>query len=313
MASSSPEHPDFQPQAQPIHDPAAEPRLLTRRSLEEPAGRSNAAGENAPLSNLQKGSSSAGRLARPRRQGFHPLRSLGSLRQRIAGNPLVKPPLRRSPARRLSRALRRLLAAMAGVAILCALALLVFALFLRHDMRAALPQLDGELHLAGLTAPVTVTRDQQGVPNIQAATLNDLLFAQGFVTAQDRLWQMDALRRHAAGELAEILGPSMVEHDRQQRILQLRAAADRAVLALPPEQLAQLQAYARGVNAFLESHSDRLPVEFHLLHYQPAPWTPRDSLLVSLAMFQDLATSFPTKLRREALAQHLSPELTADL
>lgn len=189
----------------------------------------------------------------------------------------------------------------------------IAGLWLRHSMHAALPQLDGELHAPGLSAAVTVTRDAQGVPSIQAANLDDLIFAQGFVTAQDRLWQMDALRRHSAGELAEILGSKLIEHDRTQRVLQLRATAERAVDALPQDQRHQLETYARGVNAFIDQNVDRLPVEFHLLHYKPAPWTPRDSLLVSLAMFQDLATDFPTKMRRESLMSHLPAELSGDL
>ena len=226
----------------------------------------------------------------------HHTQTLQGLRTRIA-----------RPPNRFKRIIRRAAYLFAAIVILIGLGLVTLALFLRHDLRASLPQLDGDLHSAGLTAPVTITRDQQGVPNIQAATLSDLLFAQGFVTAQDRLWQMDSLRRHAAGELAEVMGSSLLDHDRQQRTLQLRAAADRAVLTLPSDQLAQLQAYSRGVNAFLESSADRLPVEFHLLHYKPAPWTPRDSLLVAIAMFQDLGTSFPSSsaVRRSPNTSHL--------
>ncbi len=208
---------------------------------------------------------------------------------------------------------RRLVLAAVAVAIIVAVTLIGTAAWLRHSMRAALPQLDGDIHASGLTAPVTVTRDAQGVPSIQAQSLDDLLFAQGYVTAQDRLWQMDSLRRHAAGELAEILGSKLVEHDRIQRTLRMRDTAERAIASLPPEQVHQLEAYARGVNAFIEQNGDRLPVEFHVLHYKPAPWTPQDSMLVSLAMFQDLATDFPAKMKREALSAHLPAQLLADL
>ncbi|HTV08819.1 MAG TPA: penicillin acylase family protein [Candidatus Aquilonibacter sp.] len=189
----------------------------------------------------------------------------------------------------------------------------VATIWMRRAMRAALPQIDGTLAVAGLHGPVTVTRDAQGVPSIRATSLDDLFFAQGFVTAQDRLWQMDTLRRHAAGELAEILGAGLVEHDEQQRYLQLRAAADRAISSLPADQLQQIQAYTRGVNAFIDSHRDRLPLEFRLLHYAPRPWTPRDSILVSLVMWQDLSTTFPEKLDRELLSHHLPKNLLADL
>ena len=185
--------------------------------------------------------------------------------------------------------------------------------FIRNAMRENLPQLDGSLTVYGLAAPVTVARDTHGVPHIRAGSMDDLVFAQGFVTAQDRLWQMDLLRRHAAGQLAAVLGRPMLEHDRLQRTLQLRAAADRAIAVLPADQRHWLEVYARGVNASIAAQRDRIPVEFRLLAYRPAAWTPRDSILVELVMFQDLTTGFPQKLAREALAAHLSPELIADL
>jgi penicillin amidase len=183
----------------------------------------------------------------------------------------------------------------------------------RQAMRDALPQLDGTLSIPGLSAPVTIQRDGQGVPHIRAASLDDLIIAQGFVTAQDRLWQMDALRRHAAGELAEVLGAGMIPHDRTQRTLQIRAAADRALTTLPPDQLHWFELYARGVNASIDTQRPHLPLEFRLLRYEPSPWTPRDSILVCLAMFQDLTNSFPQKLNREALTAKLPPALVPDL
>ena len=185
--------------------------------------------------------------------------------------------------------------------------------FIRNAMRENLPQLDGSLAVYGLAAPVTVARDARGVPHIRAASMDDLIFAQGYVTAGDRLWQMDLLRRHAAGLLAAVLGRSMLEHDRLQRTLQLRASADRALAVLPADQRHWLEVYARGVNASIAAQRAHLPVEFRLLGYQPAAWTPRDSILVELVMFQDLTTGFPEKLGHEALAAHLSPELIADL
>jgi penicillin amidase len=219
--------------------------------------------------------------------------------------------------RRRSRWPKRLILTAGILLSLIVVAVIVVTVSLRHSMRAALPQLDGEVHIAGLTAPVTVTRDAQSVPTIRAANLDDLLFAQGYITASDRLWQMDALRRHAAGDLAEILGPSLVAHDRRQRTLQVRAAADRAIAMLPSDQLHQLDAYARGVNAFIstheDSHTDTLPLEFHLLHYKPAPWSPRDSLLIELVMTEDLSTEFPQKMNRETFSAHLPAALLADL
>jgi len=99
---------------------------------------------------------------------------------------------------------------------------------------SALPQLDGRLQIGGLSAPVTVTRDGHGVPTIEAGSLEDLFFAQGYVTAQDRLWQMDMMRRFGSGELSEILGEGTLKKDREQRILGLRAVARKSLRAIAP-------------------------------------------------------------------------------
>jgi penicillin amidase len=185
--------------------------------------------------------------------------------------------------------------------------------WLNQVMHDSLPQLDGAVTLPGLSAPVTIQRDAHGVPHIRASSLDDLLFAQGFVTAQDRLWQMDSLRRHAAGTLAEILGPSLLAHDRVQRTLELRNSADRALTTLPSDQLHQAERYAAGVNASIELQRTHLPLEFRLLRYQPVPWTPRDTILIGLVMFQDLTTSFSSELNREALTARLPQHLVGDL
>ena len=124
---------------------------------------------------------------------------------------------------------------------------------------------------------------------------------------------MDALRRHAAGTLAEILGPSLLAHDRLQRTLELRTSADRALTVLPTNQLHLLQRYAAGVNASIDIQRSHLPLEFRLLHYQLDPWTPRDTLLIGLVMFQDLTTSFSSELNREALTARLPQHLVSDL
>jgi penicillin amidase len=187
-------------------------------------------------------------------------------------------------------------------------------LWLKNAMSAALPQLDGQLRVAELSQPVTVRRDQHGVPHITATNIDDLIVAQGYVTAQDRLWQMDMLRRYAAGDLAELLGPSAVEHDRAQRILQMREAADTALHGMSPEDRHFLEDYARGVNAYITQTHDHLPAEFRLLHYHPKPWQPLDSVLAALNMAQSLSMDFPTKLAREKITARLhSPILIQDL
>jgi penicillin G amidase len=180
--------------------------------------------------------------------------------------------------------------------------------------RSALPQLDGTMKISGLSAPVTVVRDEHGVPTISAKAFDDLFFAQGFVTAQDRLWQMDVMRRFAAGEVSEILGDGFVQHDREQRILGLRVAARRALEVGSAQNGIHFDAYARGVNAYIESHRDRLPIEFRILGYSPRPWTPEDSTLIAAQMVKDL-NHYPYRdaLDREKILAKLGPELTADL
>ncbi|HEV2710277.1 MAG TPA: penicillin acylase family protein [Edaphobacter sp.] len=228
--------------------------------------------------------------------------------------PNENPTKKIAPAARLRSILLRTIAILVPLAlILAAAAFIAGRYWTRHALRASLPQIDGTLSIPGLSAPVTIQRDAHGVPHIHAATLDDLIVAQGFVTAQDRLWQMDMLRRHAAGELAEILGPNLVPHDRAQRTLQVRAAADRAIATLAPDQLHWFQLYAQGVNDSIAIQREHLPIEFRILRYQPEQWTPRDSILVGLAMFQDLTNAFPQKLNREALSAKLPPELLADL
>lgn len=180
-------------------------------------------------------------------------------------------------------------------------------------VHATLPQLDGTVQIPGLSASVTVTRDAHGVPTIEAANLNDLFFAQGYVVAQDRLWQMDGTRRYAAGELAEILGDDLVKHDRKQRILGLREAAKKTVALSTPQVQEHFEAYARGVNTFIDSHRDRLPVEFRILGYTPRPWTPVDSALIAAQMVEDLSSTPQAALTREKILAKLGPELTADL
>ena len=181
--------------------------------------------------------------------------------------------------------------------------------------RSALPQIDGTMVLPGLSGKVTVTRDVRGIPTIDAASLADLFLAQGYVTAEDRLWQMDIIRRFAAGEIAEVLGPEFVQHDREQRILGLRQAAQHAMEAgLTSRDRSYFEAYARGVNAFIDSHRDSLPLEFRILRYSPRPWTVEDCVLMGARMVQDLNHySYRRALEREKILAKLGAELTGDL
>jgi penicillin G amidase len=183
-----------------------------------------------------------------------------------------------------------------------------------YVVHSALPQLDGQLPVSGLSAPVTITRDSHGVPTIEAAMLDDLFFAQGYVTAQDRLWEMDVMRRFASGELSEVLGSDTLQHDREQKILGLRAAARKSLEMASLRDRGFFEAYARGVNAYISTHGRRLPIEFRILGYAPKPWTPEDSFVIANQMVKDLNYRyFYDALAREKILAKLGPELTADL
>ncbi|HUJ40255.1 MAG TPA: penicillin acylase family protein [Candidatus Acidoferrales bacterium] len=201
-----------------------------------------------------------------------------------------------------------------GLALLAVL-ILVVLLFLGAGwkFRRALPQLDGAISIPGLHAPVTVERDALGVPHIRAQSLDDLLVAQGYVVAQDRLWQMDLLRRAAAGDLAEIFGAAAVPHDIQSRTIGFSRAADSALAAMAPGHRAILEAYARGVNAYIAQHSDRLPPEFLALRYQPRPWTPRDTLLIAANLYRELTGFWEDQILRARVSRKVGPDLANDL
>lgn len=219
-----------------------------------------------------------------------------------------------SAHRRKRRWPRILLGCVAALVLVLAIGAVTGTIWLRAVTIAALPQLDGDLHLNGLSAPVKVRRDAHGVPHIEAATQEDLFFAQGYVTAQDRLWQMDAYRRNANGELAELMGPSLVKHDIAQRVLQFRNAASRIYANVPADDRARLDAYARGVNLFIAQHPDSLPPEFALMHYHPKPWSGVDSVSIGMVMIETLDSRFDVKLSRERIAQKLqNAKLEANL
>ena len=221
---------------------------------------------------------------------------------------------RPTPHRPRRRWLRILLWSGCGLLTLVVLAAVVGVLWLRGAERAALPVLDGDLHISGLSAPVVVRRDAHGVPHIEASTQDDLFMAQGYDTAQDRLWQMDTFRRNAYGELAELIGPALVPHDRMQRVLLFRKTAARIYANLDAADRTRLDDYARWVNSFIAQHQDSLPAEFKLLAYRPNPWTGEDSIVVGLSMEQTLDTHWDTKLVRELIAAKLqNPKLEADL
>ncbi|MBS0380228.1 MAG: penicillin acylase family protein [Proteobacteria bacterium] len=188
-----------------------------------------------------------------------------------------------------------------------ALVLLVAAVGAAYlALHASLPATEGTLTLAGLEAPVTVARDDRGVPTLTAASRADLAFGTGFVHAQDRFFEMDLSRRLAAGELSELVGAAALGQDRRARLFRFRAVATEVLAGLTPQQRAVVSAYTRGVNAGLGSLAAR-PWEYFVLRQPPAPWREEDTLLVVYAMWWDLQAG---GLRREILRQKINARLS---
>jgi penicillin amidase len=163
-----------------------------------------------------------------------------------------------------------------------------------------LPQRSGSV-AAPVSAPATVSFDTLGVPHIKASSQEDAFIAQGYVTAQDRLWQMDSSRRLAGGNLAEIIGPRALDLDRESRQLRLRRIAEDGYTRLAPEDRAAFAAYALGVNQFIATHLNNPPVEFTLLGYQPRPWSAVDCLLVCLNMYRSLTNTWKNDLIKRSM------------
>jgi penicillin amidase len=156
-------------------------------------------------------------------------------------------------------------------------------------LRSARPELDGAVAVPGLQRAVEVWRDSLGVPHLWAGSTEDLLFAQGYVHAQDRLWQMELFRRVAQGRLAEVMGPGLSDTDRFLRTIGLWRAAGAQEAVLVPESRRQLEAYAAGVNAWLNTRRGALPPELVALRIDPEPWTVRHSLALEKIMAWDLS------------------------
>jgi penicillin amidase len=186
------------------------------------------------------------------------------------------------------------------------LVLLAAAAFVYWYAWRPLPQLSGTV-AAPVKLPVTVQFDSLGVPHIRASSQDDALFVQGYVTAQDRLFQMDLLRRLNAGELAEIFGPIALESDRESRRLGLRRIAEEAYPTFPAADRAAFAAYTRGINQFISTHPGNLPMEFSLAGYHPRPWSVIDSFLICLNMFRNLTTTWRDELLKRNLLANGDP------
>ena len=176
-------------------------------------------------------------------------------------------------------------------------------------LRGSLPTLDGDVSVAGLTANVTIERDEEGIPTITAATREDLAFATGFAHGQDRFFQMDLIRRRGAGELAELFGTLALEADKRLRFHRFRSRAQQVLDAIEPAEARLLERYAAGVNAGLDSLAAK-PFEYYLLRVDPAPWLAEDSVLVVYAMFMNLNDERGSGDVRRGLAKRVLPPET---
>lgn len=182
---------------------------------------------------------------------------------------------------------------------------------LRTRAQAVLAQLDGTLPVKGLQKPVKVLRDEWGIAHIYAETQDDLFFAQGFVAAQDRLWQLDIWRRTGEGKLAEILGPSAIERDKFARLLRYRGDMKKEYESYAPDAKSIITAFVRGVNANIEASRNHLPIEFQLTNTQPELWTPEVCLtrMVGYVMTRNAST----EVLRAQLVKAVGKELVDEL
>ncbi|HEX7558825.1 MAG TPA: penicillin acylase family protein, partial [Usitatibacter sp.] len=174
-------------------------------------------------------------------------------------------------------------------------------------MRQSLPTIDGEAQAKSLAAPVEILRDAEGVPHIFAKSESDGWFAMGYVHAQDRLWQMEFQRRIAQGRLSEFLGERSYDVDRLMRTLGIARLAERIVARTEPATLANLEAYAAGVNAFLDT-DPVLPIEFQVFRVKPERWKPADTMAWLLVMAWDLSSNWRIELARMRFAAKLGRE-----
>jgi penicillin amidase len=179
--------------------------------------------------------------------------------------------------------------------------------------RGRLPQIQGKLAVPGLAAPVEVVRDRWGVPHIYAQNEHDLFFTQGFVHAQDRLWQMEINRRTATGQLSELFGPLALDTDRAVRTFGFHRLGQADWAAANAEVRDGMQAYAEGVNAFLTHPAAKMPVEFTLLRHRPEPWKPEDSMAFARVMIWQLSHAWYGEIVRAQTIAAVGDEHAAEL
>lgn len=182
-----------------------------------------------------------------------------------------------------------------GLIILIIALILAVFLYIKNLAKSGLPQYSGDFQLKGLTQPVKVYRDEHGIPHIYAKNEKDLYLATGFIMAQDRMWQMDLLRRVTTGRLSEIFGKDMVDTDVLMRSLQMTKKSKFVIAQTNPEVISHLQAFAEGVNQYLSINANNLPLEFKILGYTPESWKIEDSVNLIGYMAWDLTMPWTTE------------------
>lgn len=193
--------------------------------------------------------------------------------------------------------------------------MLLASTYLFWMLQKSEPKIEGTLTIDGLKGDVVVYRDASGVPHIEAQNQDDLFLAQGYVTAQDRIFQMDLSRRQASGMLSEVVGKKALDRDKFFRTLGLRRAAEKSFASYSPEAKKALESYAKGVNLFIEqAKSDStLPIEFTILGYEPTPWSEIDSLTIGKYMAFDLGGHWEGQAFRHFLLQNFPEEKALEL
>jgi penicillin amidase len=179
--------------------------------------------------------------------------------------------------------------------------------------RRRLPHIDGRLALPGPRGEIEILRDRWGVPHIFASDPHDLFFAQGFVHAQDRLWQMELNRRTATGRLSELFGPVALDTDRATRTFGFERIGRQDWAGAADELKEAVAAYSEGVNAFITSPTSRLPVEFTLLGHKPEPWRPEDSAAFSRLMVWQLSHAWYSEIVRSRVIEAVGSAHASEL
>ncbi|HSO89205.1 MAG TPA: penicillin acylase family protein, partial [Draconibacterium sp.] len=200
---------------------------------------------------------------------------------------------------------------LAGVFVLIVLLFLAGYFLLVNLRKGAIPDYNKDVKIKGITGEVSVLRDSHAIPHIYAGNETDLYRAVGFTMAQDRLWQMDLLRRITQGRLSEILGEKMAETDLLMRALRIQEKSKKIIAGASPEIIQALEAFSAGVNEYIRYHP--LPPEFQILGYNPEPWEPVQSINLIGYMSWDLKSGWDTEILLHQLQGKVSAEQIQDL